>query len=64
MGHYFSNISDINIVVYGKQHFWTLMKYLETAEHPLLRWKSREDWLKFRHGRNRFSIFSEDFKTI
>ncbi len=60
MGHYLSNISDINIVVYGKENFWKLMKYLETAKHPLLRWKNKEDWLNFYRGRNRFAIFNKD----
>ena len=26
MGHYLSNISDINIVVYGKENYWKLME--------------------------------------
>ncbi|MAG08684.1 hypothetical protein CMO89_04370 [Candidatus Woesearchaeota archaeon] len=60
MGHYMSNISDINIVVYGKENFWKLMKYLETAEHPSLKWKTDEEWLDFYKKRNRFGIFSED----
>ena len=60
MGHYLSNISDMNIVVYGKNNFWKIMKYLETAKHPLLKWKTKEDWLRFYKGRNRFKIFNED----
>ena len=59
MGHYMSNISDINIVVYGKNNYWKIMKYLEDAKHPLLRWKNNEDWIKFYKGRNRFSIFDK-----
>ena len=62
MGHYLSNISDINIVIYGKENFWKTIKYLETAEHPLLKWKTKEDWLRFYNGRNRFKIFNiEEF---
>ena len=60
MGHYMSNISDINIVVYGKENFWKLMNYLEVAEHKLLKWKTRKDWLNFYKGRNRFKIFDKD----
>jgi predicted nucleotidyltransferase len=60
MGHYLSAISDINIVVYGKRNFWRIMDYLKTAEHPLLKWKTKQDWLKFYKGRNRFAIFSEE----
>lgn len=59
MGHYYW-ISDMNFVVYGKENFWKLMKYLETARHPLLRWKTKEDWLKFYRKRNRLAIFNED----
>ncbi len=60
MGHYLSNISDINIVVYGKDNYWKLMDYLKTAEHPLLQWKTKGDWLDFYKKRNRFAIFSEE----
>ena len=60
MGHYNPKISDINFVIYGKAHFWKLMQFLETAKHPLLRWKSDEEWKKFRKGRNRASFFSEE----
>jgi predicted nucleotidyltransferase len=59
MGHYFKNISDINIVVYGKDNFWNLMKYLETAKHPKLKWKTKEDWIRFHKQRNRFTFFTE-----
>ena len=59
IGHYF-HVSDINIVVYGKANFWKLMDYLKKAKHPKLRWKNKEDWLRFRNGRNRFAIFSKD----
>ncbi len=60
MGHYLSKISDINVVVYGKKNFWKLMDYLKTSDHKALRWKNKEDWLKFYKGRNRFAIFSKD----
>ena len=60
MGHYLSNISDINVVVYGKDNFWKLMDYLKESSHPLLRWKNKEDWMKFYNGRNRFAIFTKE----
>ncbi len=59
VGHYFSDFSDINLVVYGKRNYWKLMEYLETAKHPLLRWKTDKEWLEFRKQRNRSEIFSE-----
>jgi len=60
MGHYVYNMSDINIVVYGKENFWKLMKYMEMAEHPLLRWKSEKEWSDFYEKRNRFNIFEKN----
>ncbi len=59
MGHYMSNISDINIVVYGKENYWKLMSYLEENEHEKLRWKTKEEWLDFYNRRNRFAIFDK-----
>jgi len=60
MGHYMSNISDINIVVYGKENFWKLMEFLENAEHSMLRWKTREEWLEFYGRRNRHKIWDKE----
>ena len=60
VGHYLSEKSDINIVIYGKNNFWKLMDYLKTAKHPLLRWKTSEEWLNFRKRRNRHQVFSEN----
>src|SRR3989344_1597475 len=60
MGNYAENMSDINIVVYGKQNFWKLMKYMETAKHASLRWKNEEEWLDFYKKRNRSNIFEKN----
>jgi predicted nucleotidyltransferase len=60
MGHYMYNMSDINIVVYGKREFWRLMEYLDSAEHPSLRWKSESEWLDFYGKRNRANIFEKN----
>ena len=60
MGHYFSSVSDINLVVYGKDSYRTLLAWLETAQHPSLRWKTDADWMQFYKGRNRFAIFTKD----
>lgn len=56
MGHYFSNKSDINIVVYGKEKFWNLMGFLEKNNHENLRWKTYEEWENFYSKRNRSAI--------
>ncbi len=53
MGHYSENLSDINIVIYGKEKFWELMGFLEKNSHKNLKWKTYEDWEKFYTKRNR-----------
>lgn len=60
MGHYSPNMSDINIVVYGKKKFWKLMDYLQTAKNKDLRWKSYEEWEKFYKKRNRGMIHKKE----
>lgn len=60
VGHYLSEKSDINLVIYGKKNFWKLMDYLKTAEHPLLRWKTKEEWQNFWQRRNRHHVFPQD----
>jgi predicted nucleotidyltransferase len=60
MGHYSPNISDINIVVYGKDKFWKLMRFLEKNNHDDLRWKTYEEWEKFYKKRNRHMIHKKE----
>ncbi|MCK4589165.1 MAG: hypothetical protein KAT77_01895 [Nanoarchaeota archaeon] len=60
MGHYAHKVSDINIVVYGKENFWKLMEFLEKNQHPSLRWKTDEEWIQFYKRRDRYSIFPKD----
>ena len=65
LGHYSHKVSDINIVVYGKNNFWKLMKYLERVEDSRLRWKTDSEWLDFFKHRNRYAIFdANDFVEI
>src|SRR3989344_2095169 len=60
MGHYDAEVSDMNFVIYGKENFWKLMRFLEHHQHERLRWKSDEEWLDFRKRRNRMHIFTEE----
>ena len=60
MGHYDSEISDINIVVYGKKNFWKLMEFFHNSVHDLLRWKTDKEWLHFRNFRHRSLFFGEE----
>jgi len=53
MGYYSQNMSDINVVVYGKKNFWALMNFLERNDHPDLRWKTYREWESFYKKRNR-----------
>jgi predicted nucleotidyltransferase len=60
MGYYSQNMSDINVVVYGKDKFWKLMEFLENNDHPNLRWKTYEEWEKFYRKRNRHLIHNKE----
>lgn len=60
MGHYSQNMSDINIVVYGKNKFWRLMEFLEKNNHKDLRWKAYEEWEEFYKKRNRHVIHKKE----
>jgi predicted nucleotidyltransferase len=60
MGHYSPNISDINIVVYGKKKFWNLMEFLKKNNHKDLRWKTYEEWEDFYKKRNRNMIHKKE----
>lgn len=60
MGHYSANVSDINIVVYGKENFWKLMDFLEKSRHDDLRWKTYEEWEEFYKKRNRHAIHKKE----
>tara|TARA_B100001971_G_C18252178_1_gene579162 strand:- start:2592 stop:3227 length:636 start_codon:yes stop_codon:yes gene_type:complete len=60
MGHYSPNMSDINIVVYGKKKFWELMEFLGKNNHKDLRWKTYEEWESFYKKRNRHMIHNKE----
>lgn len=60
MGHYSPKISDINIVVYGKDKFWKLMKFMESSKNHDLRWKTYEEWEHFYKKRNRHMVHDKD----
>lgn len=60
MGNYSAYRSDINIVVYGKNKFWQLMKFLEKNSHKDLRWKTYEEWEDFYRKRNRHMIHKKE----
>jgi len=59
VGHYFSEHSDINLVVYGKDNCMKLLQFLGNVKDPRLRWKTDEEWLHFRNLRERSSTFTK-----
>jgi uncharacterized protein len=47
LGNYTPGKSDIDVIVYGKENGWKILNFLETVEHPLLKWKTDEEWAKY-----------------
>ena len=60
MGHYSPNMSDINIVVYGKNKFWSLMEFLGKTTNKDLRWKTYSEWESFYKKRNRHMVHKKE----
>lgn len=60
MGHYSSNLSDINFVIHGKANYWKLISFLQNAKHKKLRWKTNTEWLKFYDNGNKSEIYQKD----
>jgi len=60
MGHYSPNMSDINIVVYGKNKFWSLMEFLKKTSNKGLRWKTYSEWESFYKKRNRHMVHKKE----
>ena len=57
LANYTPGKSDIDILVFGKENGWKVVKFMEKVEHPLLKWKSKEDWARYYKDR----IVSEQF---
>ncbi|MBU6500534.1 MAG: hypothetical protein KGJ89_03720 [Patescibacteria group bacterium] len=47
LGNYTFGKSDIDIIIFGKKNGWKVLKFLERAKHPLLRWKSKKEWGRY-----------------
>ncbi len=62
LGNYTFGKSDIDIIIYGKENGWRVLKFLEEAEHPLLRWKTDEEWADYykEHKTAESSHFTEE----
>ncbi|MFH0837328.1 MAG: hypothetical protein V1870_04315 [Candidatus Aenigmatarchaeota archaeon] len=62
LGNYTPGKSDIDILIYGKDNGWKILNFLKTAQHPLLRWKSDQEWREYYqdHKTSESSHFTED----
>ena len=60
LGNYTSGKSDIDIIVYGKDNGWRVINLLEKTSHPLLRWKTKEDWARYYRDRVVSEQYSEE----
>ncbi len=59
LGNYTPGKSDIDILVFGKENGWKVVKFLETAVHPSLKWKSEEDWARYYKDRVVSKVYTE-----
>ncbi len=60
LGNYTPGKSDIDILVFGIDNGWKVIKCLEGCKNPLLSWKSEEDWRKYYKERIVSKFFSEE----
>lgn len=60
LGNYTPGKSDIDILIFGKENSWKVIKFMEKAEHPLLKWKTKEDWARYYEDRVVSKQFSKE----
>lgn len=62
LGNYTPGISDIDIIIYGKDKGWKILDYLKTAKHEKLHWKTDEEWADYykEHKTSESSHFTEE----
>ncbi|MBI4021217.1 MAG: hypothetical protein HY369_03160 [Candidatus Aenigmarchaeota archaeon] len=59
LGNYTHGRSDIDIMVFGKENYWTFFDFIRDVRHPLLRWRTVEEWQKYFASYNAGLNFSE-----
>lgn len=59
LGNYTPGKSDIDLLVFGKENGWKVIKFLETAQHPSLKWKTGDEWAAYYRKRIVSDFFSE-----
>lgn len=60
LGNYTPGKSDIDILIFGVENGWRVLKHMEAVQHPLLKWKSREDWSRYYKDRVVSKVFTEE----
>ncbi len=62
LGNYTPGTSDIDIIIYGKENGWKILNYLQIARHPLLKWKTEEEWRQYyqEHKTSESKHFTEE----
>ncbi len=62
LGNYTPGKSDIDMIIYGKDNGWKILNFLKDAEHPLLKWKTEEEWAEYykEHKTSESSHFTEE----
>src|SRR3989344_2631816 len=59
-GNYTPGKSDIDILIFGVENGWRVLRHMEMVQHPLLKWKSREDWARYYKDRVVSKVFTEE----
>ncbi len=62
LGNYTFGKSDIDIIIFGKENGWKILRFLEEAKHPQLRWKTEAEWKDYyqTHRTSESSHFTEE----
>jgi len=60
LGNYTPGKSDMDIVVYGKDNGWKVVNFMEQANHPMLKWKTEEEWRRYYKDRIVSKVFTEN----
>lgn len=60
LGNYTHGKSDIDIMIFGTQNYWTVNKFLKARKHPLIRAKTLKEWQDYFKTYNAGLNFSEE----
>ena len=47
LGTYTYGRSDIDVIVYGKKNYWKYRGIIQQTKHPLMRWRTIDEWKKY-----------------